>query len=47
MGNARHRTQISLEDWQYQVLIEMSRKTKKNISSIGTSMLNVPLSGIW
>lgn len=34
MGTAKHRTQISLEDWQYQILIEMSKKEKKSLSSI-------------
>lgn len=30
----KHRTQISLEDWQYQMLLEISRKTKKSLSGI-------------
>lgn len=34
MEAAKHRTQISLEDWQYQVLQEMSKKTKKSLSCI-------------
>lgn len=34
MESAKHRTQVSLEDWQYQVLLETSRKTKKSLSSI-------------
>lgn len=34
METAKHRTQISLEDWQYQVLQEMSKKMKKSLSSI-------------
>lgn len=34
MDTAKHRTQISLEDWQYQMLLEVSRKTKKSLSGI-------------
>ena len=34
MDTAKHRTQISLEDWQYQILLEMSKKEKKSLSSI-------------
>jgi hypothetical protein len=34
MENAKHRTQVSLENWQYQALLETSRKTKKSLSSI-------------
>ncbi len=34
METAKHRTQISLEDWQYQILLEMSKKEKKSLSSI-------------
>jgi hypothetical protein len=34
MGTTKHRTQISLEAWQYQALLETSRKTKKSLSSI-------------
>lgn len=34
MESAKHRTQVSLEDWQYQVLLEVSIKTKKSLSSI-------------
>jgi len=34
MGNTKHRTQISLESWQYQALLETSRKSKKSLSSI-------------
>ena len=32
MENIKHRTQISLEDWQYQMLLEISKKTKKSLS---------------
>ncbi len=34
MESAKHRTQISLETWQYQALLETSRKTKKSLSNI-------------
>ena len=29
METAKHRTQISLEDWQYQILLEMSKRKKE------------------
>lgn len=34
MAYTKHRTQISLEDWQYQILIDISKKTKKSLSGI-------------
>jgi len=34
METTKHRTQISLEYWQYQALQEMSKKTKKSFSGI-------------
>ncbi len=34
METSKHRTQISLEDWQYQILLEMSKKGEKSLSSI-------------
>jgi hypothetical protein len=34
MEAIKHRTQISLDDWQYQVLLELSRKTKKSLSAL-------------
>lgn len=34
MEIAKHRTQISLEDWQYEALLEMSKRTKKSLSGI-------------
>lgn len=34
MESSKHRTQISLEDWQYQALLETSSNTKKSLSSI-------------
>jgi hypothetical protein len=39
MENIKHRTQISLEDWQYQILLELSRKTKKSLSGIVREMI--------
>lgn len=34
METAKHRTQISLEDWQYQILRDLSRRKRKSLSSI-------------
>lgn len=34
MSSVKHRTQISLENWQYDKLCEISRKTQKSISKI-------------
>lgn len=34
MAAPKHRTQISLEDWQYQMLLDLSRKTRKSLSAI-------------
>ncbi|MFH1029296.1 MAG: hypothetical protein V1791_14955 [Pseudomonadota bacterium] len=34
MEGIKHRTQISLEDWQYQVLLDVSHKTKKSLSAL-------------
>ena len=34
MEKTKHRTQISLEDWQYQMLLEESNRTKKSLSRI-------------
>jgi hypothetical protein len=34
MGGAKHRTQISLETWQYEALMEVSRKTRKSLAGI-------------
>lgn len=39
METAKHRTQISLEDWQYQVLQEMSKKKKKSLSGLIRDLL--------
>ena len=43
MENVKHRTQISLDDWQYQILLEISRKTKKSISAIIRDLLSEKL----
>ncbi len=34
MGTNKHRTQISLETWQYKALMEVSRKTGKSLAGI-------------
>ncbi|MFQ5456197.1 MAG: hypothetical protein ACE5EA_08355 [Nitrospirota bacterium] len=34
MGKAKYRTQVSIEDWQYHLLIDISRKTKKSLSCV-------------
>lgn len=34
MDSAKHRTQVSLEDWQYQILRDISRRQRKSLSSI-------------
>ena len=34
MEGGKHRTQISLEGWQYQMLLDLSRKTRKSLSAI-------------
>jgi hypothetical protein len=34
MVNSKHRTQISLEPWQYEALMEVSRKTRKSLAGI-------------
>jgi hypothetical protein len=34
MESGKHRTQISLEKWQYQMLLELSRTTRKSLSAI-------------
>jgi len=39
METIKHRTQISLEDWQYQVLLDLSRKTKKSLSALIREMI--------
>lgn len=34
METTKHRTQISLDDWQYHLLLDESKKTKKSLSQI-------------
>jgi hypothetical protein len=34
MQSVKHRTQISLDDWQYQILQDVSQKTKKSLSAL-------------
>jgi hypothetical protein len=43
MESEKHRTQISLDDWQYQMLLEISRKTKKSLSAIIREVLSEKL----
>lgn len=39
MESVKHRTQISLDDWQYQLLLEVSRKTRKSLSALIREMI--------
>jgi len=39
METVKHRTQISLDDWQYQVLQDESRKTRKSLSALIREMI--------
>ena len=34
MQTVKHRTQISLDDWQYQLLLDVSQKTRKSLSAL-------------
>lgn len=43
MEGVKHRTQISLEDWQYQSLVEISKKTRKSLSAIIRELLSEKL----
>lgn len=43
MEAIKHRTQISLDDWQYQVLLDLSRKTKKSLSALIREMVTEKL----
>jgi ribbon-helix-helix protein len=40
MEAIKHRTQISLDDWQYQLLLDLSRKTKKSLSALIREMIS-------
>ena len=44
METTKHRTQVSIEDWQYEALLEMSRKTKKSLSQILRDLITDKLS---
>ncbi len=44
METTRHRTQISLEEWQYQALLEISKKEKKSLSQIIREFLSEKIS---
>jgi hypothetical protein len=49
MESIKHRTQISLDDWQYQALLDLSRKTKKSLSALIREMISekfAPKSGV-
>ena len=39
MEAVKHRTQISLDDWQYQLLLDLSRKSKKSLSALIREMI--------
>ena len=39
MEAIKHRTQISLDDWQYQTLLDLSRKSKKSLSALIREMI--------
>jgi hypothetical protein len=43
MEAIKHRTQISLDDWQYQVLLDLSSKTKKSLSALIREMITEKL----
>lgn len=43
METVKHRTQLSLADWQYQELLEISKKTKKSMSAIIRDLLSEKL----
>jgi hypothetical protein len=42
--SAKHRTQISLEDHQYRMLLDLSRKTRRSISAIIRDLVEEKLS---
>lgn len=49
MEAIKHRTQISIDDWQYQVLLDLSRKTKKSLSALIREMITekfAPTTGV-
>jgi len=44
MDSGKHRTQISLEKWQYQMLLELSRTTRRSLSAIVRDLIGEKLS---
>jgi hypothetical protein len=40
MPHTKHRTQISLEQWQYNALLETSSRTRKSLSGIVRDLIN-------
>ena len=44
METTKHRTQISLEEWQYQALLEISKKEKKSLSQLIREFLSEKIS---
>jgi hypothetical protein len=44
MESEKHRTQISLEKWQYQMLLELSRTTRRSLSAIVRDLIGEQLS---
>jgi len=47
MRTARHRTQISLEGWQYQVLLEVAKREKKTLSQVVREVLSEKFFSKW
>ena len=45
MGDIKHRTQISLETWQYEALMEISRKTGKSLAGIMRDLITERFAG--
>ncbi|MEW6187980.1 MAG: ribbon-helix-helix domain-containing protein [Thermodesulfobacteriota bacterium] len=45
MGTQKHRTQISLETWQYEALMEVSRKTRRSLAAILRDMIAEKFAG--
>jgi hypothetical protein len=41
----RHRTQILLEVWQYEALLDLSHRTRESLSAIIRDMINDRLAG--
>ena len=45
MGETKRRTQISLETWQYEALMEISRKTGKSLAGIMRDLITEKFAG--